>query len=277
MRDPASKRPVRSFVFVAVRRIAAMLIPCGFGLGEFIGVAKEAFVSAAAEHIEASGARVSTSQLAVITGLSRAEVAEIRRNSGAPHQRSSPPPTERVMHAWFNDPSFLTRTGAPAALRLKGHPSFRTLVSRSAGDVTPNAVMRELIAGGMARLSGTNEIHAISRYRQTSPAFDVDFERAAAAIDLLLSTTGINKPDSLASIRLVNVRFSGRVPIGVRRTVAQRIERFLDALSEYLHSTEGATSPALNEVDDSEVLRFMVLQNVVPHEPQGPVGHQHGE
>jgi uncharacterized protein DUF6502 len=258
MAESATSTAAESFIFFAVRRMASFLVPLGFGLGDFLRITKSAFVSAATEHISSRGSRVSTSQIAVITGLSRSEVADIRANRGSSRPGTWGRRTERVMHGWFSDPDFVDERGRPKPLRSNGPNSFRRLVKRFGGDVTPNAVLRELIAGGMVRLGSVGEYEAIGRYYRAPADSTIDFHRLAIDLDAFFASVVQRGTTESPSIRHVAVRFSGAVAVAVRRNVAIRIERFLDALSEYLHTAADPAVGKHQERGEAELLHVLI-------------------
>jgi hypothetical protein len=257
MAEPGTRSPAESFIFSAVRHLATMLVPLGFSLGDFLQITKSAFVSAAAEHIRSRGARVSTSQIAVITGLSRSEVANIRANRRATRPSGGGQRTERVMHGWFSDPEFVDERGHPKTLRSHGPSSFRKLVKRFGGDVTPNAVLRELIAGGMVRVGSVHELVPVGRYYSAPTDSSIDFQRLKVDLDAFLASIAQREPSHSPTIRHVSVQFDGAIAVAVRKNVELRIERFLDAMSEYLHSTAGP--PAEKNHERAESASFHVL------------------
>ena len=104
--------------------LVRLLLTVGIGVGDFLALVKVAYVRVAREQgRETRGElRPSASRIAIVTGLTRAEVAGILaadtdewRTSERGRQRA-----ERVLAGWWNDPDFQTsdrRTRRVAALR----------------------------------------------------------------------------------------------------------------------------------------------------------------
>lgn len=134
----------------ALLPICKMLLRHGFGTGELIDAAKIAYVRAAADEIFPAGARINISRLAVVTGLTRKEIAELLQRRGKNPATKSPRKSLqqralRVLQGWSVDPIFQRPSGRRADLSLKGErQSFSSLVKRYGGDVTPVSVLREL-------------------------------------------------------------------------------------------------------------------------------------
>jgi hypothetical protein len=114
-----------------------------------IQAAKLAFVRAAISRMELGGARVNVSRLAVVTGLTRKEVASLMPHnpeafSSAVQKRSMEHRALRVLRGWTSDPLYRTPLGEMIDLPIAGSErSFASLVRSYGGDVTTMAVLRE--------------------------------------------------------------------------------------------------------------------------------------
>ncbi len=232
--DHAWKTRASQLAFALTKRIAAIVIPLGFSFGDFSAAAKAAFVASAEMQIRNRGKRPSTAKIAILTGLTRAEVARIRTGK----QASARPPeqrTERVMHGWFTDARYVDQRGAPRTLPMLGTGSFDELVRRYGADVPRKAVLEELISGGMVAQDSKNVVRALRRHHVAPKANHVDLERLAQDVEIVFASTEGAQTGHQPTLRRVTVRFSGPVPGGVKRNVSTRTERFLEALSDYLH------------------------------------------
>jgi len=238
----AAPRPLaKQLIFTVVKRLAALLLPQGFGLGEFVQTAKTAFVAAAADQIRERGDRVSTSRIAAISGISRAEAANIRSNRESRIPNAGRQRTERVMHGWYTDSRFVDANGNPRTLPLIGAASFAELVKQFSGDIPRRAVLEELRAAGMVQQSADGRLRAVRRHYTASGSSNTDLESLLVDTDVFFSSTAGDRAGGRASRRRVSVLFPGKVPASVRRNVSLRTERFLDALSEYLHTESADT------------------------------------
>jgi hypothetical protein len=262
MLDSASDSTAKSLVFQTVRRLAAYVLPLGIGVGDFLQIAKSAFVTAAADQIRARGARVSTSQLSVVTGLPRADVATIRATGGGKSSRDGSQRTARVMDGWFSHPSYVDKDGAPKPLFASGRASFRELVKRFAGDVTPNAVLRELVANGMARIDERGAIVPLRRYIQVERGRAADVERLARDLEVAISCCLPSSQEQAGTLRRMSVTFQGSLGPAVRRNVAIRVQRFLDALSEYLHAASRSAASTPESPVAADVFHLIIAQTV---------------
>ncbi len=119
----------------------------GIAFGEFTQLVKQAYVDVVAQELAKTGERVTTTRIAVITGLTRKDVAQLREEGQADtSQRFSR--VLRVMNGWLNDSQFTdASSGQPALLVFRetaGQGSFETLVQRYSGDMSCFAMLDEM-------------------------------------------------------------------------------------------------------------------------------------
>ena len=134
-------------IFQIVRPIASVFLRFGLGYVHFEEVFKAAFLYVASEEFGLRGRQTNISRVAVITGLTRKEVAKLRSNSLPIGFGSSSASTvlEKVLHRWTTDQGYLDNNGTPMRLPYYGdEPSFLSLVKGVGGDVPPGAVKTEL-------------------------------------------------------------------------------------------------------------------------------------
>src|SRR6185295_9703328 len=134
----------------ACRRIldplATLFLRLGVGAGEFATLCKISYVHAAAEANRLANGRVNRSRVAVVTGLTRPEVARLLapRTNGAKKRVWHRHRAARVLDGWYSDVAFQGKRGQPLALPLKGSRSFEALVRKYAGDIPVKAVLQVL-------------------------------------------------------------------------------------------------------------------------------------
>ena len=91
-----------------LRRLATVLLRNGIAFQAFAEIAKQAFVDAAARDFAVEGRKPSMSRIAVLTGLTRKDVARLARGdqgaeraAGARYNRAA-----RVVSGWVRDVAF---------------------------------------------------------------------------------------------------------------------------------------------------------------------------
>jgi hypothetical protein len=133
-----------------------------------MALVKVAYVRAARDQgREARGElRPNASRIAVVTGLTRAEVAAMlaedadeRRTSDRGRHRA-----ERVLSGWWNDPDFHTPEGEPALLPLSdSRRSFKTLVTRYSNEPRVAPILDELLRVNAVKRRPDGRLQAMSR------------------------------------------------------------------------------------------------------------------
>lgn len=157
--EKTAARELKNPTAALISRIAAEFIQSGRGIGEFIDIAKFEFCAAAEIHIAERGGRLTTSRIALLTGLSRSNVAQLRKR-GRPTNTSRylRPRHLRVIDGWKSDPTYLDQNGKPAPLTIRGKTSFESLSKKYSGDIPVRAVLDELLASNFAAMSPEKKI-----------------------------------------------------------------------------------------------------------------------
>lgn len=133
-----------------LRPLVRLLLKHSVSFAAFEEIAKRVYVEAAMSELGIEGKPPSMSRAAILTGLTRKEVARLL---------ADPPPRDgeqqsrynraaRVLTGWQRDPDFLDAAGRPRALQDEGPGSFAELVKRHSGDMPPRAVLDELLRVG---------------------------------------------------------------------------------------------------------------------------------
>ena len=153
--------------------LTRILIALGISAPEFTNHCKRLYVLAAADRLTTSAKRLNRSRIAIVTGLTRAEVTRLLRSGAAAEMthQSHLHRARRVLDGWRADPEFASRKGRPLELPLKGRQgSFEALVKRYSGDIPPRAMLDELCAmsavckqkNGHIRVNSHRRVSAIS-------------------------------------------------------------------------------------------------------------------
>ena len=144
--EPASTVPPAVFSFLV--ELARLMMAGGISANALKELALRASVQAACEATHKNGRRPNKAVIAAMTGLSRVEVNRLLTASAV--QRDQPLPSAsratRVLDGWRGDPEFTDAAGEPLTLPVRGYlHSFEVLVRRYSGDMTPQAMLRELL------------------------------------------------------------------------------------------------------------------------------------
>lgn len=168
------KSAIQAAILRVLEPLVKSLMEAGFGVGDFDSLVKIAYVHAARDQGRISGAeprRPNISRIAVVTGLTRPEVARILSEDVAdrPHDRRRRQRAERVLSGWWNDSAFQDALGNPLVLPLRGkRRSFTVLVERYSGErwLVPT-ILDELLRVKAVRRLADGHLQAVSRTTAT--------------------------------------------------------------------------------------------------------------
>lgn len=167
----------------------------GMAFGEFTQVLKRSYLDVAEEELLRNGDKITTSRLAVATGLTRKDVAQLRKEVPLTHEPSQRyNRSTRVLTGWATDEQFTDNAGAPLPLPRQGEgASFDALVERYSGDMVAKAVLEELIRIGAASLDETGCVHLLSdTYFATDASEEEGLSILGTDTALLISTINHN-------------------------------------------------------------------------------------
>lgn len=163
---PAIRRALLLFAETTLRPIIRILLRHGIAYAEFNQIARKVYVDVAMQEPEfrlPGKKRQSKSRCACITGLSRKEVLRLdeRERPADDPELPSSNRAARVLEGWISDASYLDGDGKPLSLPFRapsGRRSFSSLVHEYSGDITPRAVLHELVRAGSCVAWGDDDI-----------------------------------------------------------------------------------------------------------------------
>jgi len=145
---------IRSAVVRVLRPLVRILLRNGISCGTFCELVRWVYVDVAFREFPLPRRKQSISRVAVITGLTRKEVRRLREipepddlGVAARYNR-----LVRVIGGWRRDKRFLDREDRPRPLPLEGQEGFSSLVRHYSGDMTPRAVLDEMLRTGVAEI-----------------------------------------------------------------------------------------------------------------------------
>jgi hypothetical protein len=137
--------------------LVRVLLRNGISYLEFAEVARQVFVDVAGRDFSLPKRKISLSRIAIMTGLSRKEVARLAKEGGKAARigQAELNRVGRVLQGWYTDSEFTGPYGVPLDLKFDDSPrkpSFSELVRRYSGDMPARAMLDELLRVGAARL-----------------------------------------------------------------------------------------------------------------------------
>jgi len=234
-----------------LRPLARVLLRSGINYRQFADAAKDAFVVEALSERDRYGRQANTSRIAVRTGISRKEVARIRKRleaasvsaPSAAGMSSHSGHAARTLQIWHTDERFVDDAGRPRDLPFSGDErSFANLVRIVGGDIPPGAVRAELVAAGAVVETDQGLVRPLKRYFVPGDAGEelvVGLEHIVHPVLLgLARNTGPFRKDPFVQ----RVAYSdGVLPAampGLRQMARVKCEEFIQHIDDWLCANE---------------------------------------
>lgn len=238
------KHAVQAAVLRLLQPLVKLLLQAGLGVGDFMSLVKVAYVQAARDQGRQAGGEIqrpNASRIAVVTGLTRLEVAAILaagngQSMGSDRGRQR---AERVLSGWWNDPDFQDPSGAPAILPLHGsRRSFAALCRRYSGDRRTAPLLDELMRVRAVRRLPDGDIEAVSRTYATvrwDPAgiAAVGEELGDHCASLVYNLNHPSRPRFTR--RVLNARLDPRYAPVLMRDIERQAATLADSVDEALN------------------------------------------
>ncbi|MGF1644396.1 MAG: DUF6502 family protein [Thiotrichales bacterium] len=182
-----------SAIYTILRPLVRILFRKGVAYGEISQVVKQVYVDVVRSELAATGQKATTSRIAVITGLTRKDVAQLLKAGGANAQSDRRANrVVRVIGGWLTDAEFRDANGDPAVLPLgEGPRGFEALVARYSGDMPYRAVLDELVRIGAVELTAARSVRLLTAAYLASDESD-GFDVMGGDVALLISTIDHN-------------------------------------------------------------------------------------
>lgn len=219
-------------------------------------MSKSVFVKVASEDYGRKGRPTNASRVAILTGLSRRDVASLRKLLDS--EQTTPADSQisyaaRVLSGWHLDPDFICDDGKPIRLQRSGaHPSFESLLKRYAGDIPTVALYKELLSVNAVRKNSDGSLEALSRFYMPAPVDPNAVLRAGSVwydlgetINYNL-TRGAEKPARFEG-RATNPGLSRKAVKALYRMIEEKAEALLEETDQWLSDHES--------VDEGEGIR----------------------
>jgi hypothetical protein len=246
MRSPRESRladPLKETTISALERVIDPLVYLVFDAGitvrEFCRLIRERAVRSAATRVKRETGRSSNSHVAIITGLSRAEVARILKvEDASADSRPEQHPARRILAAWYDNRRFLGANGDPAVLPIFGRRgSFEQLVAMHSGGIPVRAMLDQLTQINAVEILAGQRVKAKSRVPifkgMTSTAIANVGERAGDLLRTLRGNLRATTNPLFEETAVLNDVDIAAVPL-LRRRIAEQGAAFIDGATSLL-------------------------------------------
>ncbi len=241
-----------------LRPLVRILIRHGIAIGEFNEVLKGVYAEVAESDFSLSDRRQSQSRVAILTGLTRKEVARLKvtdfgriptENKKDIHR------VARVLDGWHQDPEFTGPYGMPLEVPFEASsgPSFTELVRRYSGDMAPRAMLDEILRVGAAREIDTGWIRVLSRAYIPEKLAPEALNRMARVIENFVNTLEVNlKKERPGTGRFERIVMSDHAltpeqMIEFDLLIRRRGQQLLEELDDWLRAQDALEEDAAND------------------------------
>lgn len=234
-----------------LRPLVRILLRHGITYAELSEVVKTVFVETAAQEFRVPGKKMSKARIAIVTGLTRKEVQRLSEidAEGRYSTKTNMSRIGRVLSGWHTDPDFTGPYGVPLELRYDAdNPhdiTFVRLVQRYSGDMTPRAMLDELVRVGAVIETDQNWFKVIRREYVPNLLAPDFLERVGSSIHNFVHTIETNMQKEGPG----KGRFERSVwrPGGIKRSdlkvfdgfVREKCQQLLDDIDNWLSKLEG--------------------------------------
>jgi len=263
-----SRSALHSAVMRLLRPLVRILLDHGVPFATFAEVARWVYVEVAENHFALPGRKQTDSRISVITGLTRKDVARIKKVDKPADEASalSYNRAARVVSAWVRDYPMEGTASGVALLPVEGsRRSLSALIHKYSGDMPVRAVIDELLRVGAIRIHDSGEAELLHRHYMPPPGERRKLVYLGDDVGDLISTIGHNltaKPSEALFQRKV---FYDNIPAehlaSVRAVARKRGEAAIDALVNDM----GAHDRDANEKVQGEG-RFRAVVGIYYHE-----------
>lgn len=152
-----------------LRPLIRILLKHGVTYAELSEVVKTVFVTIAAQEFRVPGKKMSKARIAIVTGLTRKEVQRLTASDQEERfkLRTNLSRIGRVLSGWHTDPDYTGPYGMPLEVRydsdVPNDITFVRLVQQYSGDMTPRAMLDELLRVGAVVETDRNWFKVVRR------------------------------------------------------------------------------------------------------------------
>lgn len=153
----ANRKLLKAAIAQILRPVVALMLRHGVLYRDFVELAKPVFFSVGQDTLEKRQSRVTSSQLSVLTGLHRKDIATFLAEGITEDDSGARSAGAAVIAEWVTNPRYLDKSGKPRPLTYaprsgKSAPSFTALVETVSKDIRPKAHLEELLRIGLATM-----------------------------------------------------------------------------------------------------------------------------
>jgi Family of unknown function (DUF6502) len=244
---PALAAAVRT----VLRPLVRVLLRNEVDVWTLVETVKQLYVDVASKEFPAAERKPTVSRVSLLTGLTRKEVSRLWEQDetagvdSARYNRSA-----SVVTGWIRSPGYQDAAGNPLELAFDGaRRSFSELARRFGADVTPRALLDELVQAGVVERTPTKRLRLLARgYVPRTDAGEKLGILGSDVADLISSVDHniVSPPEQAFFQRKVayDNLVSACLP-ELRERAARRGQTLLEALDEFMAANDRDANPSV--------------------------------
>jgi hypothetical protein len=187
------KKPLLAACRHLLHPLVRILLRHGVSYGEFTDSVRGAYIDIARAELVPPGRPHTDSRLSILTGITKEEVHRIRALDEKDDSEVGLNRIARALQGWSQDPEYLGPYGLPLEIPLLGDRiSFEQLVKTYADDVTPRALLEELVRVNAALETDDGYVRLLNRTYLPTPLDPVGLERLGNVVNYFIDTVDFN-------------------------------------------------------------------------------------
>ena len=271
-RDESAKSAMREALERFLPALIRMLLRCGITHGEFTDLTERIYVAEAGKLFGVGDKLANVSKTAVLTGIRRKRVSEIReqrtdRESAGSQTRKGIKgigALTRVLQKWHLDAPFAVASSpdadghkTPVLLPVQsdtGEPSFESLVKECTNDVPYSTVLKELLRVDAISRTPDGRLEALKRDYEPAGITTIQLDRLGVVLNHMLAALERNifltiHPKFRESRAHV---FVARESLAECRAIARK------AIDKFLQDLDALLAPFGVDLDSTDATHFDV-------------------
>jgi hypothetical protein len=240
-----TKRATAMAVRVLLAPIVRVLSSIGFNYRDFAETAKVVYVEVAVAEDRRRGRKTSLSRVGIVTGITRREVARLYEVVAADPAvyLDFTASISNLLYTWHTDCRFADG-GRGRDLPLEGEDSLETLIQRHRGDLTVNALVKELVRLGLVEIRPGFARPRVREFHPR-PLDPLSLQHFACVVHDVSRTAGANvlgqglgHEGLRLEKRVIAYGPDLQVRTALKAAVSEKVERFVEELRNALGSRD---------------------------------------
>jgi hypothetical protein len=239
------KKPLLAACRHLLHPLVRILLRHGVSYGEFSDSVRGAYLDIARAELVPPGRPHTDSRLSILTGITKEEVHRIRALDEKDESEVGLNRIARVLQGWSQDPEYLGPYGLPLEIPLLGDGiSFEQLVKTYADDVTPRALLEELVRVNAALETDDGYVRLLNRTYLPTPLDPVGLERLGNVVNYFIDTVDFNlqkKKQGEGRFERYAITMEGLSPLAFQafdELIREKGQELLEILDDWLGQNE---------------------------------------